>query len=430
MPGGLIQLVSYGSQNIYLNGNPSISFFKKVYKTHTNFATESIRLNFNKTEMSFRDKTHIYAKLDRNGDLINNIYFAFTLPAIKKRGLNTFSFVENLGEAAIEEYYIYIGGNVIDKQYGEWLHIWNELALDQNKRYGYERMTGNVPAMYRPDQHNSIKDGQVQIEETKIVVPLMFWFNAMPGLSLPLIALQYHDIEIHIILRPLKDLCIENSLKLQDHSLYFNSDNLHIDPYLECNYVFLDTEERGFFAKNSLDYLIQQVRRFDFMNLNEHNILELPLQNPVKELIWVIGRSDRDINNAWFRYCDKNYIIPASGGYAEREESKEVLLGAKLIFNGLDRFDTKDATYFNIIQPYQHHTVVPKQGVYVYSFSLNPEKFQPSGACNMSRINGIQMHLNVIKPSTDDYSYECSVFATNYNFLRVTSGLGGVAFAC
>ena len=146
MPGGLLQLVAYGSQNLYLNGNPSISFFKKVYKTHTNFATESIRLNFNKNELNFKDSTHLIAKIDRNGDLISNMYFVFTLPEIKKRYHHDeapsyncvhdkdpkvghkFNFVENIGEIIIKEYYIYIGGNIVDKQYGEWFEIWSELT--------------------------------------------------------------------------------------------------------------------------------------------------------------------------------------------------------------------------------------------------------------------------------------------------------------
>ena len=434
MPGGLLQLVSFGAQNLYLNGNPSLSFFKKVYKTHTNFAYESIRLDFNKTSISHDSETHIYTKLDRNADLVNNIYFVFNLPAVKKRQNEIFRYSEFLGETIIEEYYITIGGNIIDKQYGEWLHIWNELSLETSKRYGYEKMIGNTPEFYKPDDYNSIPPGNIQSPVGRIVVPLKFWFNSSPGLALPLIALQYHDIEIHLKLRPLSHLYTVHRYtgqgstakpdpkRVNDPTYYFSENTLDINPYLECNYIFLDNEERTFFSQHSLDYLIEQVNRIPYHNLNENNILELKLQNPVKEIIWVLGRNDRYEKNHWFVYGDEN---------DENDLEVEVLKTAKLTFNGLDRIEEKDSTFFSLIQPYQHHTSIPKGGIYLYSFSLYPEKFQPSGSCNMSRINNVQLHLNTRKLKNDDlYKYDCVVYTTNYNFLRITSGLGGVAFAC
>lgn len=427
MPGGLLQLVAFGAQNLYLNGNPSLSFFKKIYKTHTNFASESIKINFNKNELSYNDSTHLITKIDRNADLLNEMYFVFTIPDIRKRDKQKFQFVENLGEAIIQEYYIYIGGNIIDKQYGEWLHIWSELSLSSNKRYGYERMIGNVHEIYRPDDFHYLNDGDIQVNSRKIIVPLKFWFNKLPGLSLPLIALQYHEIELHVILRPMKELVKENDMIITDHTKYFEKDKINISPYVECNYVFLDTEERTFFAKNSLDYLIEQVIRIPFYNLQNNNILDLILQNPVKEIIWVIARNDKNTTNSWFEFGDDKYDVKGNGSELR---SVEVLQSAKLTFNGLDRIEEKDHTYFNLIQPYQHHTVIPKSGVYVYSFSLNPEEFQPSGSCNMSRLNKIQLHLNLKPPSNANYKYDAHVYVTNHNFLRITAGLAGVAFAC
>lgn len=419
MPGGLLQLVSYGSQNIYLNGNPSISFFKKIYKTHTNFATESIRINFNKTYMNLNESTHLIAHIKRNGDLLNHIYLAFTLPEVRKQSGGTFNFTENIGEAIIDEYYINIGGNTIDKQYGEWLHIWSELSVESSKRYGYEKMIGNIPEVYRcGDYHAKDDENTVISHARKIIVPLRFWFNLMPGLALPLIALQYHEIEIHIILRPMNHLFTEklpNGTKERVSSQRYFDSQIQIDPYLECNYVFLDTEERTFFAKNSHDYLIEQVTRHEFFNLNRHNVLDLKLQNPVKEVYWVIGRNDRYVKNQWFEYGDDDL----RGG-------SDVLVSAKLSFNGLDRIEDKDGSYYGLIQPFQHHTVIPKNGVYVYAFSLYPEKFQPSGACNMSRINKVQLHMHVQETNT----YDAVVYASSYNFLRITSGLAGVAFSC
>jgi hypothetical protein len=311
------------------------------------------------------------------------------------------------------------------------------LTLESSKRYGYEKLTGNVPDIYRPDDYDDYEHGEIQVPSRKIMVPLLFWFNRMPGLALPLIALQYHEIEIHIELRPFRELVTEDGALINDVSLYFDNVLLNIDPYLECNYVFLDTEERAFFANNSLDYLIEQVTLHPYYELNQHNILDLTLQNPVKEIIWVIGRDDRALRNKWYEYGDKSYrrTVTYINELSETKQKvvfaeKEVLVGAKFTFNGLDRLEEKDAAYYNLVQPYQHHTVVPKQGVYVYSFSLYPERFQPSGACNMSRINNIQLHLTLEPPSESSYNYEVNVYVVNYNFLRVTAGLAGVAFAC
>ena len=199
MPGGLLQLVAYGAQNFYLNGNPSLSFFKKIYKTHTNFSTESIKLNFNRTTLNFDTKTNLICKIDRNGDMIQDMYFVFKLPSIKKHKCDDdkfeiFNFVKNLGECIIDNCYLNIGGNIIDKQYGEWMHIWNELSIQASKRYGYDKLIGNVPELYSPDDNDFIEENKIQIYGRKVYVPLKFWFNKNPGLALPLISLQYHKL--------------------------------------------------------------------------------------------------------------------------------------------------------------------------------------------------------------------------------------------
>lgn len=446
MPGGLIQLVAFGAQNILLNGNPSVSFFKKVYKTHTNFAMESMRVIFDKSYIQYNESTTLVSKIQRNADLVQNIYFSFEIPEIKKivkrddesRIIgDDFRFVKNLGEVMIENYFIYIGGTVIDKQYGEWLHIWNELSIESSKRYGYDKMIGNIPEIYLPDPFNRLRNGSVQIEKQRLFIPLTFWFNRSPGLALPLIALQYHEVEIHIVIRPYKELFTVNEMKPTGWNDYFDSNILDINPYLEVNYIFLDTAERNFFATNVQDYLIEQTIQIPLLNVNKFATSELTLQNPVKEIVWVFKRNDVDEKNNWFDYIDYDY--EDIGEYIEENNDcacesytreKEIMMNAKFIFNGIDRFEEKDSAYFNLVQPYQHHTVIPKTGVYVYSFSLYPENFQPSGACNMSRINKIQLQTERCKlPDNATYKYDMFVYVVNYNFLRITAGLAGLSFS-
>ena len=446
MPGGLIHLVAFGAQNILLNGNPSVSFFKKVYKTHTNFAMESMRVIFDKSYIQYNETTTLVSKIQRNADLVQNVYFSFEIPEIKKIVKkddeskiigDDFRFVKNLGEVMIENYFVYIGGTVIDKQYGEWLHIWNELSIESSKRYGYDKMIGNIPEIYLPDPFNRLPNGSVQIEKQRLFVPLTFWFNRSPGLALPLIALQYHEVEIHIVIRPYKELFTVNETKPTGWSEYFESNILDINPYLEVNYIFLDTAERNFFATNVQDYLIEQTVQIPILNVNKYATTELTLQNPVKEIIWVLKRNDVDEKNNWFDYIDYEYEDTRE--YTDNDNAcacenytreKEILMNAKFIFNGYDRFEEKDSAYFNLVQPYQHHTVIPKTGIYVYSFSLYPENFQPSGACNMSRINKIQLQTEICKlPENATYKYDMFVYVVNYNFLRVTAGLAGLSFS-
>ncbi|QOI90199.1 major capsid protein [Pyramimonas orientalis virus] len=446
MPGGLIQLVAFGAQNILLNGNPSVSFFKKVYKTHTNFAMESMKVSFNRNVINFDQSSTLISTIKRNADLVQNIYFSFEIPSIKKvitkndGGTITgedFRFVKNLGEAMIENYFIYIGGSMVDNQYGEWLHIWNELSIESSKRYGYDKLIGNIPEIYSPDPFNRLKNGSIQIEKQRLYVPLKFWFNRNPGLALPLIALQYHEVEIHVALRPYKELFTINGIKPTTWNTYFESATLNINPHLEVNYVFLDTYERNYFATNAQDYLIEQTIKIPVLNINKFSITELVLQNPVKEIIWVLKRNDVDESNNWFEYVDFDYTdireyeqLDGTCACENYKREKEIMVNGKLIFNGIDRFEEKDASYFNLIQPYQHHTVIPKAGIYVYSFSLFPENFQPSGTCNMSRINKIQLQIERIPiPEDELYKYDMFVYVVNYNFLRVTAGLAGLAFS-
>ena len=442
MPGGFIQLVAYGAQNVFLNGNPSVSFLKKVYKTHTNFSTESMKVVFNRNYLNYDTSSILIAKIARNADLVQEIYFSFKIPNIKKMETESnpedFRFVKNLGEVMIENYKIYIGGTLMDTQYVEWLHIWNELSIESSKKYGYDKMIGNIPELYMPDIYNNLTEGQIQIDSRRLYVPLKFWFNKNPGLALPLIALQYHEIEIHLEIRPFRELVTINKVKpinAEAVSKYFTestTDKFNIDPYLEVNYVFLDSVERNYIAVNSHDYLIEQVVRIPFKSVKQFDINTLVLQNPVKEIIWVLNRDDVYLTNDWFEYTDTQEVDESETDcdIVCREKEMDILISATFLFNGIERMEEKDASYFNLIQPYQHHSVVPSPGIYVYSFSLLPEQFQPSGSCNMSRINKIELKTETINAKTGSYNYDMRVYVVNYNFLRVKGGLGGLAFSC
>lgn len=437
MAGGLIQLLAWGSQNIKLNGNPSITFFKKVLRSHSNFSMESIRVPLNRTDANVYSGTTFKAKLPRHGDLVQQVYLVFELPDILFNPYE-FKWVENIGEAFIDSCYVTVGGALVDRQYGEYIHINNMLTLGTDKREVYDRMIGNVIQLTNPKLWNGgdYPFTLPAIRGRKVYVPLTFWFNKEPQSSLPLVCLQYTDTEITIDARPIHQLYrlfdpvldadISPNLNNPEHRLHnfvYNEERtympsetvLDIRAYLEVNYYFVDAREREQIAYNSHEYLVEQVVRIERFGLTENNIFELILQNPVKEFIWVLKRDDQSARNSWFDFTD--------GG-------SSILSSAKIIMNGMDRIDEKDWMYFNFLQPLQHHKGNPKDGIYVYSFSLDPEDMsQPSGSCNMSRINKVQFMMNLIRPIASAYGYNASIYAVNYNFLKITGGLAGVVFS-
>ena len=431
MAGGLLQLVASGTQNIFLNGNPSVSFFKKVYKTYTNFAMESMRLNFDQTSMNTREQVTLVAKIKRNADMIQDIYLCLTIPKIMKLSNEKFCFVRNLGETIVKSCSVIVGGTTIDKQYGEWFHIWNELSMSADKRYGYDQMMGNVAELFAPDNTNKLQTDDVQIPAAKLFIPLRFWFNRNPGLALPLIALQYHDIELRLELRPMLELFTINDRRCtleKSYRYYFPEDSIYIDPYLEINYIFLDTKERNFFAKNSHDYLIEQISIIENTSVDTNTNTEITCFNPVKEIVWVFTRSDRSTRNSWFVYDDQ-YVEDGEHCASKNRQSKNVMLRAKIMLNGLDRIEFKDAEYFNLLQPYQHHKLIPTRGIYCYSFSLNPEHFQPSGACNLARVRKSQLRTELNPSAKKTGEYDLKVYVVSYNFLRIMGGMAGLAYA-
>lgn len=460
-----MQLLFFGQQDIYLKSNPSITFFKKVFKTHSNFAMESIKIEFNKSDTNIYEKTVLKAKIPRHADLVAQMYFVFEIPEIISDSVLNFRWIENIGEAIIDNYFISIGGNIIDKQYGEYLHILNNLTFDGAKRDAFNRMSGNVimlnnpeiysqtsnklsnpPLKYRigggypastPFDPNNPSTYRPSIQTRKIYVPLTFWFNRDIGNALPLVSLQYSEVEITFELRPWIELyklfyakgsqfgLYAPNLYIQSHQLrnfvsnvrktFLISDTvIDCHCYIEANYIYLDEVERTYFAYKPLDYLIDQVRRVDRFNLKESTVFDMVLQNPIKEMMWVLKRNDQNVNNSWFDYLDNN---------------GRIMKTAKLMFNGVDRMDEKDEEYFNYLQPFQHHKGNPKEGLYVYSFAIFPDEFQPSGSVNASRINKIQFYMSLNKPRDDTYGYDATVYIVSYNFLRISSGLAGVVYS-
>jgi hypothetical protein len=382
MGGGLMQLVAYGAQDVYLTGNPQITFFKVVYRRHTNFSMEAIEQTFNGTA-DFGKK--VSATVSRNGDLITNMYLELGLPAAGSGK----TYADNAGFAIIKNVELEVGGQQIDKHFGEWMHVWSELTVSDSRNTALEAIVDNGSA-------NTAKT---------VTVPLYFYFCRNPGLALPLIALQYHEVKINVEFES-----IANSVINVSSGLTLSSAKLWVD------YIYLDTDERRRFAQVSHEYLIEQLQTSgDETCTSGANKIRLNFNHPVKELVFVGQHSTASTAGSGLKRFDFT-----SDGNAN---AAQMITNAKLQLNGHDRFAQRNGDYFNYVQPFQHHTASPALGINCYSFALKPEEHQPSGTCNFSRIDNATLNLTTAAACT------ARIYAVNYNVLRVMSGMGGLAYS-
>ena len=390
MGGGLMQLVAYGAQDIYLTGNPQITFFKVVYRRHTNFSMEAIAQTFNGSAALAGRAT---ATISRNGDLVHKMYVTTTLESASSGAC------ANMGNTLIKEAELEIGGQRIDKHTGLWMETWAELT-ELNPLGSNGTVEGGMDAAgtftnFQRMSASGGTTGAASIALGEVYIPLQFWFCRNPGLALPLIALQYHEVKVIFQFATAVELG--------------NTSNTATNISLWVDYIYLDTDERRRFAQVSHEYLIEQVQSQDFTNTSS---MDLNFNHPVKELIWV------------------GFDASATVGAAASSATPSLIdVGKyKLILNGHDRFAERDITYFTRTQVYQHHSgnggILVPDSIAVYSFALKPEEHQPSGTCNFSRIDNAQL-----KNASGAASNPTTIFAVNYNVLRIMSGMGGLAYS-
>ena len=422
MGGGLLQLVAYGAQDVYLTGNPQITFFKVVYRRHTNFAMEAIEQTYN-GNTNFGSRVSVL--ITRNGDLINRVYFNGVIKntatpmgpgadwATDNKDVGIVSY---FGQKLLKNVELEIGGQRIDKHYSEWLYIWNELTMTAGKKSGYDKMVGG----HKDLQGTRLSGG----DSYELYVPLEFWFCRNVGLALPLIALQYHEVKVNIEFCQAGDLIIAPGANVTLHNANTahhgatdttgqrgTASDLSLDQAkMWVDYIFLDTDERRRFAQLSHEYLIEQLQFTGSEQITGESTkgVRMNFNHPCKELIWTVKKS----SNQW-------------NDYSSDQTGTNPVTSAKIQLNGNDRFAERSGDYFSLVQPYQHHECVPnekKAGINVYSFALKPEEHQPSGTLNMSRIDTAVLSLSAETGLV-------SIYAVNYNVLRILSGMGGLAYS-
>ncbi len=502
MVGGLLQLAVYGNEDIYLTGNPQITYFKSVYRRHTNFSMEHLNAEFigdrGHLDYALTTTKKITCTLDVNGDLISNCYLVFRIPNVftYKPDLAASPYrlrwVKNLGFNMIKSVSVMVGGKEIVKHSGEWLHVTNELTNTAEQKKVLNRLIGNQAELYDPTDSLGVypdslttDNGPPSIRGRLIYVPLNFWFNTKPGLSLPIIALQYNKVELVVELNSLDSLYTlecngihfkpDLSVSSSPHNIRNflvgkeNSDlGWGLEPYVEVNYVYLDKAERKLFGELSHEYLIEQVEEVNYYGIKEDNyILELLLNHPTKYFVFIFKRSDsktrNDHNNYtnwldetknpllysdlkhyenWYNevkddgdYCNTNYQVPTTPITRTNYESynKNIINQGAIKFNGMNRIKEKMDSYFGLLQKHQHKLHSDNENIMIYSFSLDPKSFEPSGSANLTGLNRLtfEFGLTTLPSFTDDvpnYNFELNLYQVNYNIFRVVNGMGYTVF--
>lgn len=497
MPGGLLQLVAIGAQNELVNGSPSMTHFRAVYRRHTNFAMESIRMTFTSSNLSFDQTTTrtIPCRIDRYAQLLHDTYLVLTLPDIWSplHYLGTsappsgydqrsnsigyeFQWIDTIGYNLIDHVEITANGQVLQRLTGEWLKFYSHMTHDPNKRKLVDQMVGNVPEINDPanayDRMGQYPHAvtplnqpgitpntltpEPSIRSRQLVIPLHFWFCENPGMALPLVSMQNSDVFINVTYRPLNQLytvidvnptsstygtrirpvSVDNAIGrfLSPPTLSGAISNPALtsffpDPYLEGNFIYLTEMEMAQLASADQTFLVKTVTYTNNPGQYGGNSdILIPFFNLVTRVVWSSQRSDKILTNDWDNYTNWNNPLRApftttgttndafsivtnstesqtflySSGQQQISSvyPRDPITQGQILLDGKERFSVKPASYFSLLQMYKHTTGDAPQipGVYMYSFALNNDLYQPSGAINGSLFNKVILRLTLQQP--------------------------------
>jgi len=508
MPGGLLQLVAIGAQNELVNGSPSMTHFRAVYRRHTNFAMESIRMTFTSSNLNFNQTTTqtIPCRIDRYAQLLHDTYLSVTLPDIwsplfylgasappagydpRSNSIGyEFQWIDNIGYNLIDRVEITANGQVLQRLTGEWLKFYSYLTHDPNKRKLVDQMVGNVPELKDPanaydrmgqyphavrplNQPGGVPNTLIpepSIRSRQLIIPLHFWFCENPGMALPLVSMQNSDVFINVTYRPLNQLYTVIDVDPLNTATYgtrirptdkgFNPSSPNApynaigrflsppnidgsssnptlttffpDPYLEGNFIYLTEMEMAQLASADQTFLVKTVTYTNNPGQYGGNSdILIPFFNLVTRIVWTSQRSDKILANDWDNYTnwDNPNRAPftttgtANDVYSSTTNSTETqtflyssgqqqissvyprdpITNGQLLLDGKERFSIKPTPYFSLLQMYKHTTGDAPQipGVYMYSFALNNDLYQPSGAINGSLFNKVVLRLTLQQP--------------------------------
>ena len=485
MPSGaLMQLAAVGAQNELVNGNPSLTHFRAVYRRHTNFAMEHVRMAFSSSNLDFAptQTRTLSCRIDRYAQMVNDCYLVLTLPDVwspmvylngisppdgydarcKALGYE-FQWISNIGYNLIDHIEITANGSVLQTLTGEFLKFYSYFTHDASKRLVVDQMVGHVKELYDPanafDRNGQYphsitpvatpslmpmsKIPEPSIRARQLIVPLHFWFAENPGCALPLVALQNTEVFINVVLRPLNTLYtiidtdpthstygkriqplatdISKFLSPPDSTGLPTNPGLTTftaDPYLECNFIYLTEMELNQVAKADQSFLLKTVVfRNSEGQFGPNTEVEMPMHNMVTRIIFAGRRSDKELTNQWDNYT--NWDNPSRAPFTAASSNigttlyssgqmqitsvspRDSVIDGVVLFNGQERFTTKPTGYFSLLQSYRFTTGTTSTklpGVYMYSFALNHDQYQPSGAINGSMIDKVTLRTTLQQP--------------------------------
>ena len=455
--GGRVQLAAIGAQDVYLTSNPQMSYFIKNYKRHTMFAMETAEAPFQQ-ECLFGHRSR--CNIPRIGDLVREIYLKIELPELNQGILKTYdsvtqefinintypTYCDSIGHALIKQATLKIGGQTVEIINGDYLEIYSDMFIPKSQSFAIEQLVGRTyertglgPASnvtYRTEQGFDA----VGAFPRTFMVPLRFYQTQDPNLAIPLTSLTKQEVEVEILFEDVNKLIVntqklggdENLRSYVDTTLALGAKPVTItNATLLVDYIFLSQDEADYFKSTEQSYLITQVQGLETQASKLENYETVPRQikttfvNPVKEFFMII-QSDK------FRPRDASTVDTTLTDYfmfrSTTVSSPDNLKSLELLFNGQPRIQSRiaDSFYLRIAQPLQAHTKIPQRYIYNYSYSLDPENYQPTGQVNYSRIKDVyyNMYLN---PATDS-NRNIRIYAKSYNVLQITSGLAGLLF--
>lgn len=398
----MTQLSALGRADVDTVIRPSLTFWKSVYKKHTNFAMEPKRADFQGSTGYERRNT---CKLPRQGDLVAKMYW-YTKVAALAGGAGTARFVDDLGRAMMDEATIEIGSVVYDRLYPEQMHLWEELNVIKECQFG--KLTGKSTSVAQ------LVDYAKNIQH--LYVPLPFWFHNDYGSALPTISTHLTDIQVNIRTKAKSALIVGNPAPYVVQA----SDAEWSETYLLLETVYLDDSERRFLVESELKYILTQNQTLGLHTVpigSRETKIDIRFNQPCKLIMWA-GRSDT--NTAASNYF--NFSGPETAEFQD-----ELFKQATLKLNNNNRFDPQTPFYLRNLQALQHNERKPDKHVYIYNFSLYPADPNPSGTINFSRIDSSRLQLEFTNALVDGYSI--FVFARSINVMTVSNGIAQLKFA-
>jgi len=479
-----------GNENIILNGNPKKTFFKATYNKYTNFGMQKFRIDFEGNRvLNYNSPTVLDFKIPRYADMLYETFICVNLPDIfspikysdtKIDGNQLlpyeFKWIEEVGAQMIREIEIYSGGVSLSKYSGEYLSCLKERDYSGEKKKLWDKMVGNVPELTSPENSNGRVNvyphaqylDQTGVEPSirgrKLYIPMDAFFCDSSKLALPLVALQYQEISIRIILEPITKLYTINNVNdvqyssglsyrsapnpnipehqmwrfLQppaDHaastSLYNQTRNdWNTDIHLISTYIFLGKEEQRVMAQVNHKILMKQVYTYTFLGKSGSQIVDIESKDLVASYTWRFRRSDAFERNEWNNYtnwaykdiqpqknllltsemisqagtylsANTHYITGSLGTYSKNV--KNILIDLGITMEGVYRENVFDSGVYNYIEKYNKTGKNTTDGLYFYSFATdgNRRNYQPTGAMNVNRFKKISFEFNTITPPID-----------------------------